>query len=900
MTDTITILTSRGPRMAKRWTEAGIEGYERAKNFTFRVEQVDSIQALSVLLDRLEGERRSCAIRGVLKEPPPEGGIVTRDLGTFTEVPHHWVCLDVDSYELPDDRDLVTSPASCVLHFVRTQLPEEFRYSSFHWQLSNSAGAPGKERILKAHIWFWLREPRTGEELEQWARATKAPVDITVFRTVQVHYTAAPTIDDGIDCPILVRSGFEEGLLDHEVDLVMPVDWPEERVVRAGRMEMVDPTEKGGLIGLFCRLYPPARVVDELLGGHFEFEGDSDVRLTWLRGGGAQGGAVITDDELHVYNSHSTDPLEGRAANVWDLCQVHLFGDLDPEGDRDLSDFDLPSHKAMRDFAKSLDDVKAELHTLRPSAADEFDEFEDDDPDPVQLERAAAKADAQEQYRLGRLEHLAQLQEGLKGCADVEALKAFCRDSIAADEDIDAADRDGVLRPAVQQRWTDLTGNRLKADLARRMVEPPRAASNAAGGPDWLARWCYVVELDKFFGHELKLSVSPRGFDALHSQQMPVAQDGIHREKASDYAINVWGIETVSNVIYGPGRGEVFEALGRRWANSYREDSVPVSKAGDGRAARMVEAHLARLFPDERERGLLVSWLAHQVRSPGIKVRWAPYIFGAEGTGKTFLAELLGWTMGDANVRVLSGGTLKSDFTGWAAGAAVVVIEEVYQPGHIFDTEEKLKAPISNDTVDVHRKGKDSFAAPNFTNYMLLSNHADGMPVGEGNRRLFFLSVDLTKEDAKALDREGYFANLFDVCRAAGPELRAWLLDHQPHPEFDAGGRAPETKARADVIELSRSDAESILRDAVGDAKAFTAEWARAVLKAAGLEAPSTRAWTRLVTSLGFHPVARRVRVGGKRVRIYPHLSQRGTADEVLKELIVRSVPTDFDDFSDD
>lgn len=905
MRDTITTLTSLGPLLTKTWQADGtIKGYDRAKHFNVQELPVSNIRELASLLTSLERDPKRCVIRGRLKHDTEEP--VQRTLENFEEVARHWLMADVDDYDLPDGLDLIERPEEAVLHFVRHELPAGMQERSFFWQLSSSAGKPGAERKLKVHLWFFSDKPLLGEELERWARVGRLPIDVKVFHRTQVHYTAAPVIEEGASCPVRQRSGFYEGLFGDEVELDIPPPGAEERQRRAGRHEMVDPSSKPGVVGLFCRRYDPARVVDELLPDILQWEGDDGRRITWLQGGGTPGGVCLTDDERHFYSSHNTDPCEGRAVNSFDMVRIHRFGELDAGLPRDTPPGDLPSFKAMVTFAKSLDDVKAELHTLRPTAADDWHEFEDDPAEheataAASHEAAAAKATAMEQYRRGRLEHLAELQEGLKGCSDVEALKAFCRDRIAADEDIDAADRDGVLRPAVQQRWTDITGNRLKADIARGMVEPVRAASNAgAAGPDWLKRWCYVAELDKFHGHDRKVQLTARAFDAVHSQQMPMSQDNLHHERASDFAINVWGIETVDNATYGPGKGEVFEALGRRWANTYREDSVPVATTGDGAVVRMVEAHIKRMVPDDRERGLLLSWLAHNVQKPGTKIRWSPYVFGDEGVGKTFLAELLSWTMGGANVRVLSGGTLKSDFTGWTAGAAVVAIEEVYQPGHTLDTAEKLKAPISNDTVDVHRKGKDSFPAPNFTNYLLLSNHPDGMPIGSGNRRLFFLSTALGEDEAKALTAEGYFSNIFDACRDAAGELRSWLLATPMHPEFDPNGRAPETAARDTVIELSRSGEEVVLRDAIGDAPAFTAPWAIGILKAAGMEPPKTRAWNALVAKLGFNPVATRVKTGGSAVRVYARKGFGADSPQALLRAAKAVQGSDFDGMDDE
>ena len=887
MTDFITVLTSKGPLLTKRWTTTGIEPYDRAKNFTAEAYQVSDIHSLSRVLNMLEEQPRRCVVRGRHLAHDDagskhEGGVdTTRDLEHFTESPHHWVCLDVDKWVLPEGVSLA-DPAAAVAAFISECLPAEFQEASHHWQLSSSAGKPGAEHMLKAHIWFWLGRARTGDELERWARSLALQVDVTVFRTVQVHYTAAPVFE-GVADPISQRSGLTLGLLGDDVDLVMPeggLTAPRERA--AGRSGMADPRSKTGLHGAFCRLYSPARVIDEdLCEGRFAWEGDSDARLSWTHGDHPPGGLCITDDELHIYNSHSNDPFEGRAVNVWDFVRQHRFGELDDTVDPDAVDWlksngGLPSEAAMRDWARGLEDVAAELGA-----------------EAEQREEAAAAAEEEE--RRDRLQHLDTLRAGVLGCMDVEALKQYVQDVLRKDNTIDDTDRNGVLTVAVQERFKDL-GSPQKREDVRRLLRPAFAGpASGAAGPDWLARWVYVTDGDRFFNLDSKATVTGRGFDAINSHHMPIAQDGVHRESAADYAINVWSIREVKQSLYAPGQDEVFEMLGSTWANEYREDTVPPAGPGGEDAIRMVLSHLARLFPEQREREILLSWMAHNVRHPGRKIRWAPYIYGAQGTGKTFIGEVMGMVMGEANTRVLAGSTIQSAFNGWSTGHALVTIEEVYQVGHLFETEEKLKAPIANNTIDVHRKGKDSYRAPNFTNYLLLSNHPDGMPIGESDRRFFFLQCAVTGEQAKALAEEGYFDNLFDTCRTSVAGLRRWLLEGvQMHPEFDPDGRAPGTEAKRQVIEMSKSDAEVFIEDYLADKTETTTSRVTARLEAAGILGVKNRGLSKLLERCGFQ-FFKIMRVAGAPSRVYVRSDAANRTEESIRAALVSQVDADFD-----
>lgn len=467
--DSLTVLASKGPLLTKRWTANGIQPYDRAKHFEVANVPVDDIKGLHLALADLERVPTSCAIRGEWAGAG-DWGNTQRTLEFFKERPRHWVCLDVDGWEMPIGKDLGAHAGEVVQDFVRHELPIEFHGASFHWQLSSSAGKPGSEHLLKAHLWFWLSEPRSGEELETWARALQLPVDVTVFRTVQIHYTAAPIFDPGIADPIPVRSGFVEGLLREDVELVLPDVTELPRASRASRAGMADPTEKPGLIGAFCRLYPPSRVIDEdLCEGHFGWEGDSETRITWkTSASGSPGGVCVTDDELHLYCSHNDDPFAGRACNAWDFVRQHRFGGLDADLEPDVLDFmrtagGVPSERAMREWARALPDVAEELARAAPAE---------------RAARAETTASAASQVVDERAQALARALTSVTATGTVQALETVTAVRLAACEWLDT--ERATLAQALQSRAKDL-GAKLPIATVRQWLAPPVTSS---GLPD--------------------------------------------------------------------------------------------------------------------------------------------------------------------------------------------------------------------------------------------------------------------------------------------------------------------------------------------------------------------------------------------------------------------------------
>ena len=234
MTSHLTVLRCLNPRkfpQSKVWKTDGSVGVPlgpdgkamQAANWRHSEQPIGSIDDLAFILEELQKDPSACVIRGKLKGLPNEvDGTVRRNLDFFDDQPVHWVMVDVDKF-MPLIADPVTQGADAVWEFLLCELPPEFHGASYWWQLSSSAGKPGAEGVLKAHIWFWLSEPANGATLTAWAKATGSTVDAAVFRTVQIHFTALPICEQGVVPPTeqadAERWGFQRGILADEVPL---------------------------------------------------------------------------------------------------------------------------------------------------------------------------------------------------------------------------------------------------------------------------------------------------------------------------------------------------------------------------------------------------------------------------------------------------------------------------------------------------------------------------------------------------------------------------------------------------------------------------------------------------------------------------------------------------------
>lgn len=148
-----------------------------------------------------------------------------------------------------------------------------------------------------------------------------------------------------------------------------------------------NPTEKTNLIGDFCKIYPIKRAVEKFLSDIWEYEGDN--RFTYVNGTSKKGGIAYADegpnpDEdtwVFLYSHHGSDPYNDMQLNAFDLVRLHYFGDLDHKSKAPEGSENLPSYKAMMDFARKDDEVvtyrlKASKEGAPKADLSGFDEFE--------------------------------------------------------------------------------------------------------------------------------------------------------------------------------------------------------------------------------------------------------------------------------------------------------------------------------------------------------------------------------------------------------------------------------------------------------------------------------------------------------------------------------------------
>lgn len=344
------------------------------------------------------------------------------------------------------------------------------------------------------------------------------------------------------------------------------------------------------------------------------------------------------------------------------------------------------------------------------------------------------------------------------------------------------------------------------------------------GDVDELREWAYLSGDDVFCNVHTGEMMKPRPFDRTMKNVTPMVE--VENSKGETKNIKVSPSECLidycdglvcSSTMYRPDIADMFAWVdGILHLNSFLPSSVPDADPAwqNHPAWRVARDHIENIIPDGAK--IIVQWLAHNVQFPGRKILWAPIIVGEQGDGKTTVAKIIQMALGRKNVSPVGPEALFSDFNGWAEGKCVRILEELHMPGsNKASVVEKLKTPITNDTVDVVRKGRDGADVANVTNYIGLTNHINALQIPEGDRRWGVWRTRFKDRDQvlREMNKE-YWHKVHEAIGRHPEVLRGWLLSIDLS-DFDPKAAPEMTAAKKEMVSAGRTGAEAAVLAAI-------------------------------------------------------------------------------------
>ena len=251
--------------------------------------------------------------------------------------------------------------------------------------------------------------------------------------------------------------------------------------------------------------------------------------------------------------------------------------------------------------------------------------------------------------------------------------------------------------------------------------------------------------------------------------------------------------------------GAIWAIEGSDVVNSY----VPIKTASRKGNPKPFIDHLVKILPVQRDRDIVLAYMAAVVQHPGIKFQWAPLIQGAPGNGKTLLSRCVTEAVGRMHCHTPKSKEITSRFNDWIDGKVFIAVEDVFVSELQADLLEVLKPMITSDWQEIEGKGTSKVSRKVCANFMLNSNHKDAIQKTKDDRRfaIFYTAQQSWDDIVKAGMSGNYFPELYNWLRRDGYAIVTDYLKNYAIPaELNPAGdchRAPLTSSTEEAVTAS-------------------------------------------------------------------------------------------------
>lgn len=277
---------------------------------------------------------------------------------------------------------------------------------------------------------------------------------------------------------------------------------------------------------------------------------------------------------------------------------------------------------------------------------------------------------------------------------------------------------------------------------------------------------------------------------------------------------------------------------GRKLLNTWWPVETPQA---DGDVEPFVR-HMKLLFPVESDLMQVLSYMAAMVQYPGVKFQWCPVIQGCEGSGKSFIGDVVEFAIGETYSHKPNASDLANKFTGWLRRKLCVIVEEIMIE-HKRELLDALKPLITNRRVEIQGKGADQVTGENRANFIMFTNFKSAIPMDVDKRRYaVYFTPQQSFADMVAMGMGGsYFPALYAWARTGGfavinKYLRSFKIPDDMNPA-GAMHRAPHTSSTVEAIAESLGSLEQDILECVECGEmGFRGGWVSSIMLARRFE----------------------------------------------------------------
>ncbi|MGM0940340.1 MAG: VapE domain-containing protein [Bacillota bacterium] len=338
-------------------------------------EFIDTLKLRRTNETMAEYDKLSKLKQGAIKDGPAfVGGLIRSGRRKKVNIESRWlITLDAD-YATDDfmiDVDLMLGGTSYLIYSTHSHRPNRQKF----------------RLVIPAN-----RE-MTPDEYAAVSRKLAENIGMTYFdhTTFQLHRLMYfPSCSKDADPVFEIAEGEPldvDGILDEYIDWTDIAEWPrhesESKAPLENGKKQQDPTQKHGVVGLFCQTYSIEEGIEEFLSDQYE-QGSMENRYTYLHGSSANGLEVFPDQALAYSHQDSDLAADGHSKNLFDLVRLHKFGDMDDNVKKNTPGNKYPSYVAMQEFIYELPEIKRALVAKKEESIQEdfLEEIEQENADP--------------------------------------------------------------------------------------------------------------------------------------------------------------------------------------------------------------------------------------------------------------------------------------------------------------------------------------------------------------------------------------------------------------------------------------------------------------------------------------------------------------------------------------
>jgi hypothetical protein len=231
--------------------------------------------------------------------------------------------------------------------------------------------------------------------------------------------------------------------------------------------------------------------------------------------------------------------------------------------------------------------------------------------------------------------------------------------------------------------------------------------------------------------------------------------------------------------------------------------------------------HIQRLLPRDWE--LMFYTLAARVQFQGVKFMWSPFLQGTKGNGKTLLAKILEYSIGQRYTHWPKPEQLDEKFNLVLADKIIIIVDEM--PRNALDIEPTLNNLVTATRLEIRPMYGEKIMREVCFNSMFISNHRSSLQCDPDQRRYGpFFCAQQHKAD---LARDGLTPQYFQWFRnwlenengyaICAQYLSTVSIPRDHHPDMSI--RAPETSSTYAAYRSSYTPAEQEIVAAIEEGK---------------------------------------------------------------------------------